>query len=196
MGCFLNDHFPRNKFMAVGVLGCMIVLSVEAGIIANVDRFIAAGNIAGLRAGVAFLFLIELPYDFFLNGMQFIYISEVWPMHLRAKGMSLGVAMISLMNIVWLQSAPTAFANIGWKFYLAFIIPGTIGSVIMWFLFPDTLGLPLEEVAAIFGDHDEVAGYMRDIQITDNEVEKVGGFESGGEGHDHKSERPEKLEHV
>ena len=182
--------------MAVGVLGCMIVLSVEAGIIANVDRFIAAGNIAGLRAGVAFLFLIELPYDFFLNGMQFIYISEVWPMHLRAKGMSLGVAMISLMNIVWLQSAPTAFANIGWKFYLAFIIPGTIGSVIMWFLFPDTLGLPLEEVAAIFGDHDEVAGYMRDIQITDNEVEKVGGFESGGEGHDHKSERPEKLEHV
>ncbi|KAF2018528.1 general substrate transporter [Aaosphaeria arxii CBS 175.79] len=155
MGAFLNDHYPRNKFMSIGVLGCMIVLSVEAGIIANVAKFIADGNGNGLRAGVAFLFLIEIPYDFFLNGMQFIYISEVWPMHLRAKGMSLGVAMISLMNIVWLQSAPEAFANIGWKFYLAFIVPGTIGSVVMWLFFPDTLGLPLEEVAAIFGDHDE-----------------------------------------
>lgn len=157
----------------------MIVLSVVAAIDANVHKFIADGNSAALRAGVAFLFLIEVPYDFFLNGMQFIYISEIWPMHLRAKGMSLGVAMISLMNIVWLQSAPTAFEKIGWYFYLFFIIPGTIGAVIMWFFFPDTLGLPLEEVAAIFGDHEEVAGYMRDIHITDDEVENVDGFGSG-----------------
>ena len=96
--------------MAIGVFGCMVVLSVEAGIVAHSNQFIAAGNLNALRAGVAFLFLIEVPYDFCLNGMQFIYLSEIWPMHLRAKGMSLGVAMISLMNIVWLQSAPTAFA--------------------------------------------------------------------------------------
>jgi len=31
-------------------------------------------------------------------------------------GICLGVAMISLMNIMWLQSAPIAFINIGWKF--------------------------------------------------------------------------------
>lgn len=186
MGAFLNDHYPRHKFMSIGVMGCMVVLSVEAGIIANVSKFIASGNGNGLRAGVAFLFLIEIPYDFFLNGMQFIYISEIWPMHLRAKGMSLGVAMISLMNIVWLQSAPTAFANIGWKFYLAFIVPGAVGSVIMWFFFPDTLGLPLEEVAAIFGDHDEVAGYMRDIQLGSDEVQKVEGFEFSVGGTDNK----------
>ena len=102
----LNEHFPRNKFLATGVLGCMIVLSVEAGIQAQT---LGTDNKAAARAGVAFLFLIEVPYDFFLNGMQFIYLSEIWPMHLRAKGMSLGVAMISLMNIIWLQSAPTAF---------------------------------------------------------------------------------------
>lgn len=107
IGAFLNDHFPRNKFMAIGVFGCMVVLSVEAGIVAN---FLNSNNLNALRAGVAFLFLIEVPYDFFLNGMQFIYLSEIWPLHLRAKGMSLGVAMISLMNIVWLQSAPTALA--------------------------------------------------------------------------------------
>jgi hypothetical protein len=103
--------------------------------------------------------------------------------------------MISLMNIIWLQSAPTAFENIGWKFYLAFIIPGTIGSVIMWFFFPNTLGLPLEEVAAIFGDHDEVAGYMRDIQINDDEVEKVSGFASGDDVEGHKA-GVQKVEHA
>lgn len=35
----------------------------------------------------------------------------------------------------------------------------------MWFFFPNTKGLPLEEVAAIFGDEDEVAIYQRDIDI-------------------------------
>lgn len=104
---FINDHYSRNRLMAIGVLGCMVVLSCEAGIVAN---FVPSNNLAALKAGVAFLFLIEVPYDFCLNGMQFIYISEIWPVHLRAKGMSLGVAMISLMNIVWLQSAPTALA--------------------------------------------------------------------------------------
>lgn len=35
----------------------------------------------------------------------------------------------------------------------------------VWFLFPDTNGLPLEEIAAIFGDEDEVAIYQRDLEI-------------------------------
>lgn len=38
----------------------------------------------------------------------------------------------------------------------------------MWFTFPNTKGLPLEEVAAIFGDADEVAVYQRDIHLSDS----------------------------
>ena len=38
----------------------------------------------------------------------------------------------------------------------------------MWLYFPDTRGLPLEEVAAIFGDSHEVAIYQRDIEIDPN----------------------------
>jgi len=38
----------------------------------------------------------------------------------------------------------------------------------MWFMFPDTNGLPLEEIAAIFGDEDEVAIHQADIEIDHN----------------------------
>jgi hypothetical protein len=48
---------------------------------------------------------------------------------------------------------------------LALIIPGSIGGVAMWFFFPDTKGIPLEEVAAIFGDADEVAVYERELDF-------------------------------
>ena len=38
----------------------------------------------------------------------------------------------------------------------------------MFFFFPNTSGLPLEEVAALFGDADEVAVYQREIEIDQN----------------------------
>jgi ribulose 1,5-bisphosphate carboxylase large subunit-like protein len=35
----------------------------------------------------------------------------------------------------------------------------------MYFYFPNTRGLPLEEVAAIFGDEEEVATYQRELHV-------------------------------
>lgn len=96
---------------------------------------------------------------------QFAYLGEIFPTHIRAKGVGLGVAMISLMNVIWLQATPTAFANIGWRFYLIFIIGCFVGGVLFLCFWPDTRGLPLEEIAAIFGDADEVAVYQRDIRV-------------------------------
>jgi MFS family permease len=156
------DRFPRPKYMAFGVFGCMVSLSCEAAIVAS---FIPSTNFTALRAGVAMLFVFQVFYSLCLDGTQFSYLGELFPTHLRAKGICLGVSTISLMNIIWLQSAPVAFERIGWRFYLALIIPGTIGCVIMWIYFPDTKSLPLEEVAAIFGDADEVAVYQREIEI-------------------------------
>lgn len=177
LAMLLVDRFPRPKYMAFGVFGCMVSLSCEAAIIAS---FIPSTNYAALRAGVAMLFVFQVFYSLFLDGTPFSYLGEIFPTHLRAKGICLGVSVISLMNIIWLQSAPVAFQTVHWKFYLALIIPGTIGSVIMWLYFPDTRGLPLEEVAAIFGDADEVAVYQREIEINRTTHAIVDHHEEGG----------------
>jgi MFS family permease len=159
---YFVDRYPRNKYVAIGILGCEACLIVEAALVAN---FVPSDNQAALQAAVAMFFLFQFIYNMCLDGPQFSYLSEIWPTHLRAKGVSLGSAMIAFMNIIWLQSAPVAFENIGWKFYLVFIICGSICGLGIWFFFPDTNGLPLEEVAAIFGDADEVAIYQRDLEI-------------------------------
>ena len=72
--------------------------------------------------------------------------------------MVIGLGTITAINIVWLQTAPIAFRTIGYKFYMVFFIPGFVATAWLWFYFPNTLGLPLEEVGRIFGDTDEVAG--------------------------------------
>jgi hypothetical protein len=64
----------------------------------------------------------------------------------------------------------TSSSTIGWKYYLVFIICGSLGGLTMWFVFPDTNGLPLEEIAALFGDEDEIAVYQREIDITDGGI--------------------------
>lgn len=92
------------------------------------------------------------------------------------------MATISFTNIIWLQAAPTAFITIGWRFYLVFIIPGTIGGLIIWFYFPNTNGLPLEEVAAIFGDEADVAVYQREINIQGKEISDLHTDAKGGQG--------------
>ncbi|OAP54331.1 MFS transporter, SP family, sugar:H+ symporter [Fonsecaea erecta] len=159
---FLIDHFPRNKYIAFGVSGCVCALICEAALVAN---FVPSDNHAALQAAVAMLFVYQLFYGLCLDGPQFAYIGELFPTHLRAKGVCLTVAGISAMNIIWLQSAPTAFEKIGWKFYLAFIIPASIGAIVMWFYFPNTKGVPLEEIGVLFGETDEVAVYQRDIEV-------------------------------
>ena len=61
-------------------------------------------------------------------------------------------------------------STIGWKFYLVFIILGTIGGLTISSFFPDTKGLSLEKVAALFGDEDEIAVYQREIDIHGYEI--------------------------
>lgn len=154
------ERFPRPKLMAFGIQFCLVCLACEAALVATYasPAALLKPNSAALKAAVAMLFVHISSFQICLDGTEFVYISEVCPTHLRAKGIALGMAGLCVMNIIWLQVAPTAFANIGWKFYLCFIIPGTVGAVWMFFWFPDTRGLPLEEVADIFGDRGELYG--------------------------------------
>lgn len=107
-----------------------------------------------------YIFIFEMTLD----GGQFVYLSEIFPTHLRAKGISLGMAALCVINIVWLQVAPTAFRTIGWKFYLCFIIPGTIMAFVILFFWPNTKQMPLEEIGALFGDDVE---YVEQPAVTE-----------------------------
>jgi hypothetical protein len=65
-----------------------------------------------------------------------------------------------------------AFATIGWKFYLVFIIISGLGFFVVWWWLPETKGIPLEEMAKLFGDTD-IAVYQEDIHVDHNTHELV-----------------------
>ncbi|KAI1608338.1 MFS transporter [Exophiala viscosa] len=147
------DRISRPLLVTIGMGGCIVSLIAETALIA---KYAASTNLAGLRAAVAFLYIYVFFFGAFLDGPTWWYTPEFFPMHLRAHGIAISTATYAITNIIWTASAPTAFANIGWKYYLFFIILSTIGTVYIWFTFPDTKNKPLEEVAALFGDNDIV----------------------------------------
>lgn len=74
----------------------MACLIVEAALVANfaTGTDLNHPNPAALRAAVAMIFVYVVWYEIALDGPQFAYLGELFPTHLRPKGMNLGVAMI------------------------------------------------------------------------------------------------------
>lgn len=165
------DKVPRNVILAAGAFGCACVLSIEAALVAN---FLGGTNISGLAAAVSFLFIFLFTFNLFVEGPSFYYAGEIFPTHIRAKGMTINVIGFCLVNILWLEIAPTAFSTIQWKYYVVFICLSIFGSAVIFFTFPDTLGKPLEEVARLFGDDELVAIYQFTTQHDSDEQKGCG----------------------
>ena len=123
-----------------------------------------------------------------------VFYSELFPNHIRAKGVCLSMATVALTDLVYLQATTTAFANIGWRFYLVFIIISGLGCVAAFFLLPETKGIPLEEMAKIFGDTEDVVVWSEDLVVDHRTHELV--VKAHGAHGAHGEKDGEVLEHV
>jgi uncharacterized membrane protein YjdF len=77
-----------------------------------------AGNKAGLAIGTCALYVYLVFYAAGIDAAGFVWLSEIFPNAIRSKGLALAIAMYSLADVVYLSVTPTAFAHLGWKFFL------------------------------------------------------------------------------
>ncbi|KAF7548430.1 hypothetical protein G7Z17_g7062 [Cylindrodendrum hubeiense] len=149
INALLLDKLGRKTIMAgtaVALLGEIIMLAV----------FGDSDNRAATSAAVFFLFLHIGFYGSCLDASTYVYASEIWPTQLRAKGCALSTSGLFVASLVLLMAAPTAFAAISWRYYLVFFSVTFVSIFIFGVFFPETKGLPLEEIAQKFGDHVEI----------------------------------------
>lgn len=114
-----------------------------------------------------------------MDATSYVYCSEIFPTPLRAQGTGFSVAGLFTATLIYTQTAPVAFVEVGWRFYILFILLPLIGAGLMWKFFPETKLLTLEEISRLFGD--EVALDINQLSAEeklalDREVAK------GGEG--------------
>ncbi|KAK4935990.1 hypothetical protein LTR10_023037 [Elasticomyces elasticus] len=169
MGNWVNsmlvDRVGRKALFLIGLSGMLVSLIAETALV----RFYA-GTVGhgGLSAAVFFIFLHLVFYGCCIDANSFVYCSEIFPTHIRPQGMAWSVGTLFLTTIPYLEAAPTAFATIGYRYYIVFIILTAINIPIIYFFFPETKGLSLEEIGEKFGD--DVAIHLTN-QVKDDKKE-------------------------
>ncbi|KIX06755.1 uncharacterized protein Z518_04731 [Rhinocladiella mackenziei CBS 650.93] len=149
VNALLLDKVGRIPIMVVGQIGCSISV---AGFTACLARYGGTDNKIGNGFGVFFLYLFVTFFGGSMDASSYVYSSEIFPTSIRAQGAGFSVSGLFCFSLIYTMCAPVAFRNIGWRYYLIFIIIPLFGASIMYFFYPETKGLALEEIAAKFGD--------------------------------------------
>lgn len=108
--------------------------------------------LAGQKVAVFAIFFYVFFYGIFLDAASFIYSAEVYPTNIRSPGVALATFTYFAGCILYVTPGATAFANIGWKYFLVFAVVTFVDVVVMWFTFPETKGKSLEDLAELFGE--------------------------------------------
>ncbi|KAK5165368.1 uncharacterized protein LTR77_008897 [Saxophila tyrrhenica] len=149
VAALIVDRVGRVRMLAIGFVGCIITLSLFTAMVAE---FAESENKVGQGFAVFFLFAFVGFYGGCVDAVSWIYCSEIFPTHARARGFSISVATFLGAALVYTQVAPIAFAQVDWKFYLLFILVTAVGTPIFMHYSPETKGLALEEISELFGD--------------------------------------------
>lgn len=138
LGVFLIDRWGRRKLMFVGSIGYIISLSLVAAAF-----FLDWG---GLWVPI-FLFLFIASHAIGQGAVIWVFISEVFPNHLRASGQSFGVSTHWILAAIIPAMVPYLFSTIGaGTVFAIFAFMMVLQLLFVIFLMPETKGKTLEEL--------------------------------------------------
>jgi len=146
-GAISAERFGRRPLWllsASGMLASFIVVTALSATFAE-HQIKAAGS-----ATVAFLFIFFAFYDIAFTPLSIAYPVEILPFSLRAKGLAVNLTTVFGAGFFNQFCNPIALEAIAWKFYFVYV--GTLAAMIptIYFLFPETKGRTLEDIAKVF----------------------------------------------
>lgn len=134
-------QWPKAR-LTISVFGLTRDLLALIGEYITVSIFQRTGSRSVVSVAVFFLFLHIALFSVSLDATSYIYLSEIFPTPVRARGVGILMTSILMSTIVFLQVAPIAFAQTGWKYYLLFVCITTIMMVTIWLYFPEVKDTP------------------------------------------------------
>lgn len=139
LGVFLIDRLGRKQLMYIGSIGYIFSLSLVA------MAFFLGWT--GLSVPI-FLFIFIAAHAIGQGTIIWVFISEIFPNHLRAFGQSFGCTTHWLLAAIIPSLVPILFTKIGAGYIFAFFaIMMVFQLLFVIFIMPETKGVPLEELS-------------------------------------------------
>jgi len=98
-------------------------------------------------ASVAFIYLYSGVHNLGWTGAMMVYVVEILPYSMRAKGISVFWLIMGLAGAVNTYVIPIGFNGFGWKFYFFYVAWIAVALVVVYWQCPETMGTSLEDVA-------------------------------------------------
>lgn len=146
-GAMAADRFGRRKLWLIATTLMFVYLAVAtsmSGLFTELDI---------LEAGIAvvpMLFLFCAAFDMAYMPLFIAYPAEILPFQIRAKGLAVTLTTDSMACFFNQYVNPVAFAAIEWRYFIVYLGCLVIFLGTIYFLFPETKGLSLEQVGRIF----------------------------------------------
>lgn len=139
IGVFLIDRLGRKVLMYIGSVGYIISLSLVA-----LAFFL---HWQGIAVPI-FLFLFVASHAIGQGAVIWVFISEIFPNHLRASGQSFGSTTHWVLAAIIPSLIPFLFSTIGpGVVFLFFAIMMVFQLIFVAFMMPETKGISLEELS-------------------------------------------------
>ena len=136
------DHFGRRKLMLVGSVGYIVSLSAAA--------YAFYTGTAGKLLLVSLLVFIA-SHAFGQGAVIWVFISEIFPNRVRARGQALGSFTHWIMAAVISWTFPVIAAQSGGHTF-AFYAVCMVGQLVwVWLVMPETKGISLEQIQKRLG---------------------------------------------
>lgn len=105
--------------------------------VAVIATYTGTDNAVALKVGIASFFFFLTFWAGFVDTTIYVYCAEIFPNHLRAKGMAWSIAVFMLVSTVMTEASPTGYSRLGTKFNIIFIVLTAINIVLIWWFVPE-----------------------------------------------------------
>jgi len=122
------------------------------------------------NAVVICVVIFNAAFGYSWGPLPWLYPPEIMPLAHRAKGVSLSTATNWFFNWLVGQVTPTLQSTIKWRLYPMHGFFCACSFILVYFLYPETKGVPLEEMDRVFGEES----------TSDEESERASLVRSGG----------------
>jgi sugar porter (SP) family MFS transporter len=136
------DKFGRKKLLLIGTVGLFVCLTIISIL------FITRSHLGWL---VWLLMLYIASFAMSQGAVLWVYISEVFPNRVRSKGQSLGSSSHWITNAIISLVFPVMAKSSGAYPFIFFAAMMVVDFVLVWFYYPETSGISLEEMQHKFG---------------------------------------------
>ncbi|KAJ7103641.1 general substrate transporter [Mycena belliarum] len=106
------------------------------------------------KAVVACVIIFNAAFGYSWGPLPWLYPPEIMPLTIRAKGVSLSTATNWAFNFWVGATTPVLQEMIEWRLYPMHGFFCACSFVLVYFFYPETKGVPLEEMDAVFGEDE------------------------------------------